>query len=935
MAWDTIDASQYAKEGIFTVTGHVEGTQLTTKLHVRVSSQTEIGKNISDQWTGSELPLAFASDSHSYDPVSNVNDKVISYGDQPANRWSNWKRSEEASVGVLFGDSGILTKRSVDNLNVAFYEDSGVGAPKSYVIEYYVGEKAPTAPKNPGYVEGENHVFNDSKNWKPVTNLKAPDQLKAGEMNHFSFDKVDTYAVRIRMTRADDKLGTSITELQVFSKKVAPAKEATTKIKVAGKDLPHFNPDLTDYYLDYSDGKIPEVTASITNNGLATVVPSVKEGDPVRVIVKAENGDILGEYNLHFTKDKDLLARKPIASAKQSQLLQLGQPLELPNKVPVYFAGKSGYDVKDLAVEWEKVPASTLNKAGEYTIKGHVVGSEVPVELSVRVTDKVGRSLSDNPDYLATHSQAFASATNDLDDNSNDRVDYLNDNDRNQDNRWTNWSATPSANPEVSVGVIFKKNGKIVDRKVSQAKLNFFADSGTDAPAKLVLERYIGPDFDVPVYYSNYSYESNHPFNNPDNWELVPYYADKEIQAGNEINVTFKAVTTKAMRWRMDRKADKNGVALTELSFRAPSELAKESTEGRILVDGKELPDFSENRLDYELIYKGERPKITVEGKDQVTSTIVDSGNENLPVLVRLVSESGKNVKEYRIKLTKEKVIDAKLVAPAQYDLPSLEVVDKELNFQTLEQKDDTLFEGEVRLLQEGKVGKERIYTEVTTDGKNKEKSREILEEPVNRILLVGTKKKTSNIETPAGGHQDNGSSQPTEQKPGANPNPNIVIPNPSNNGVTSNSSDFKNHLSVAPNIVIQAPTQESKKPGWNKEDGKWYYRQQNGDLAKGWVKDGDTWYYFDQTGKMETGWIKDQSGAWYYLNQSGAMSSNEWILDQDGKWYYVDASGSMKTSQWFQVGDKWYYVDANGSLAVNTVTPDGYQVNENGEWIG
>jgi beta-galactosidase len=651
--------------------------------------------------------------------------------------------------------------------------------------------------------------------------------------------------------------------------------------------------------------------------------------------VKAENGDILGEYNLHFTKDKDLLARKPIAAAKQSQLLQLGQSLELPNKVPVYFAGKSGYDVKDLAVEWEKVPASTLNKAGEYTIKGHVVGSEVPVELSVRVTDKVGRSLSDNPDYLATHSQAFASATNDLDDNSNDRVDYLNDNDRNQDNRWTNWSANPSANPEVSVGVIFKKNGKIVDRKVSQAKLNFFADSGTDAPAKLVLERYIGPDFDVPVYYSNYSYESNHPFNNPDNWELVPYYADKEIQAGDEINVTFKPVTTKAMRWRMDRKADKNGVALTELSFRAPSELAKESTEGRILVDGKELPDFSENRLDYELIYKGERPKITVEGKDQVTSTIVDSGNENLPVLVRLVSESGKNVKEYRIKLTKEKVIDGKLVAPAQYDLPSLEVVDKELNFQTLEQKDDTLLEGEVRLLQEGKVGKERIYTEVTTDGKHEEKSREILEEPVNRILLVGTRKKTSNIETPAGGHQDNGSSQPTEQKPGANPNPNIANPNPSNYGVASNSSDFKNHLSVAPNIVIQAPTQESKKPGWNKEDGKWYYRQQNGDLAKGWVKDGDTWYYFDQTGKMETGWIKDQSGTWYYLNQSGAMSSNEWILDQAGKWYYVDVSGSMKTSQWFQVGDKWYYVDENGALAVNTVTPDGYQVNENGEWVG
>ena len=42
--------------------------------------------------------------------------------------------------GILFGDSGIMSKRSVDNLNVAFHEDHGVGAPKSYVIEYYVGK---------------------------------------------------------------------------------------------------------------------------------------------------------------------------------------------------------------------------------------------------------------------------------------------------------------------------------------------------------------------------------------------------------------------------------------------------------------------------------------------------------------------------------------------------------------------------------------------------------------------------------------------------------------------------------------------------------------------------------------------------------------------------------------------------------------------------
>ena len=52
---------------------------------------------------------------------------------------------------------------------------------------------------------------------------------------------------------------------------------------------------------------------------------------------------------------------------------------------------------------------------------------------------------------------------------------------------------------------------------------------------------------------------------------------------------------------------------------------------------------------------KGQRPKVSVKENNQVASTVVDSGEDRLPVLVRLVSESGKQVKEYRIQLTKEK----------------------------------------------------------------------------------------------------------------------------------------------------------------------------------------------------------------------------------------------------------------------------------------
>ena len=745
VTWDTIRSEQYAKEGVFTVNGRLEGTQLTTKLHVRVSAQTEQGANISDQWTGSELPLAFASDSNPSDPVSNVNDKLISFNDRPANRWTNWNRKKDASVGVLFGDSGILSKRSVDNLSVGFHEDHGVGVPKSYVIEYYVGKTVPTAPKNPSFVGEENHAFNDPANWKEVSNLKAPAQLKAGEMNHFSFDKVETYAVRIRMVRLDSKKGTSITEVQIFAKQVAAAKQGQTRIQVDGKDLANFNPDLTDYYLESVDGKVPAVTASVSNNGLATVVPSVREGEPVRVIAKAENGDILGEYRLHFTSNKDLLSRKPVAAVKQARLLQVGQPLELPTKVPVYFTGKDGYETKDLAVEWEEVPAENLTKAGQFTVQGRVLGSDLVAEFTVRVTDKLGEALSNNPEYDENSNRAFASATNDIDRNSHDRVDYLNDGNHSENRRWTNWSPTPSSNPEVSAGVIFRENGKIVERTVAQAKLHFFADSGTDAPSKLVLERYIGPDFEVPTYYSNYqAYDAGHPFNNPENWETVPYRADKDIAAGDEINVTFKAVKAKAMRWRMERKADKKGVAMIEMTFLAPSELPQESTQSKILVDGKELPDFAEDHQDYQITYKGQRPKVSVEETDQVASTVVDSGDDSLPVLVRLVSESGKQVKEYRIQLTKEKPVSEKTVAAVQEELPKLEFVENDLAYKTVEKKDPRLYLGETRVEQEGKVGKERIFTAINPDGSKEEKLREVVETPTDRIVLVGTKPGTS-----------------------------------------------------------------------------------------------------------------------------------------------------------------------------------------------
>ena len=119
---------------------------------------------------------------------------------------------------------------------------------------------------------------------------------------------------------------------------------------------------------------------------------------------------------------------------------------------------------------------------------------------------------------------------------------------------------------------------------------------------------------------------------------------------------------------------------------------------------------------------------------------------------------------------------------------------------------------------------------------------------------------------------------------------------------------------------------------GWNQDkDGNWVYlKDSEGTKATGWVNDNGSWYYLGQDGVMKKWWVQVE-GTWYFLNGTGAMQTG-WLQD-NGTWYYLEASGAMKANQWFEVDGKWYHVNASGALSVNT-TVDGYNVNENGEWV-
>lgn len=75
--------------------------------------------------------------------------------------------------------------------------------------------------------------------------------------------------------------------------------------------------------------------------------------------------------------------------------------------------------------------------------------------------------------------------------------------------------------------------------------------------------------------------------------------------------------------------------------------------------------------------------------------------------------------------------------------------------------------------------------------------------------------------------------------------------------------------------------------------------------------------------------WRSDAKG-WWYENPDHSYTVNGWQMIQD-QWYYFGPDGYMQTG-WIEDQGKFYYCDPQtGALLTNTVTPDGYQVGEDG----
>ncbi len=213
VTWDELDPQIYAQVGKYVLTGQVAGCELLAKVTIHVTDASVDGEVISNQWTGSNLPLLFASHSEPNHPASYLNDKVIARKKSTANTWI--AKSEQASVGILFGDAGILKPRFVDNLTLYYVENQDYVAVDPTYIDYYVGNE-PALPRTPNHLDKDS-LLKQEENWRPVSGIRKVSSDKDEELR-FEFDKVKTYALRLRFEDLNSPL--ALTELQVHAKKV-------------------------------------------------------------------------------------------------------------------------------------------------------------------------------------------------------------------------------------------------------------------------------------------------------------------------------------------------------------------------------------------------------------------------------------------------------------------------------------------------------------------------------------------------------------------------------------------------------------------------------------------------------------------------------------------------------------------------------------------
>ena len=146
--------------------------------------------------------------------------------------------------------------------------------------------------------------------------------------------------------------------------------------------------------------------------------------------------------------------------------------------------------------------------------------------------------------------------------------------------------------------------------------------------------------------------------------------------------------------------------------------------------------------------------------------------------------------------------------------------------------------------------------------------------------------------------------------------------------------------MAAALSMAMIVPAFADNPVGWKQTNGTWQYvKDASGSVySNGWQWIDGKCYYFDANGNMLSntstpdGYYVNGDGQWVYQNvvqtkeQYDKEKQHGSGEKQSGGWMWIDADGNG--------AQECYYFDTNdGHMYVSTTTPDGYTVNEKGQW--
>ncbi|MGL4992094.1 MAG: Ig-like domain-containing protein [Sarcina sp.] len=285
--WEEIDPSNYENVGEYVVNGAIEGYEnLTAKAYIRVTDDAT-RENVALA-TSTQKGKAFASRTGNGDYVSHVNDSIVSYNNNPKNRWTNWPSAAPDHVGIKWEK-----EQKIDNMNLYIYADSGCAAPADLNIEYF-----------------------DGTNWVAVNNIQMTPQVPTDNTKHeIIFDEVVTKKIRVNMNPQPNK-SLALTEIEVFANVIKSQDIARLDdISINGETIDGFDKETLNYEVTIPYGaNLPEIEATTASNGTVVIIPPTKLPGEAKLNVTAENGVTKETYTIKFVMEKPYLSNVEIST---------------------------------------------------------------------------------------------------------------------------------------------------------------------------------------------------------------------------------------------------------------------------------------------------------------------------------------------------------------------------------------------------------------------------------------------------------------------------------------------------------------------------------------------------------------------------------------------------------------------------------------------